>query len=228
MNRKDHNQYVLRNNYAECFIYNLKNEPAGSFLIDIEDIEQCKKHHWSIIESNNYKRVVTYINNKRIVLHKYIINYYGKNPIDHINRNTLDNRKSNLRIVTECENNANKDFKNIWQQKNGKYRVVIVRYGVRYHVGYFDTEEESIAARDAKLKEIANNAEADLQKYIDKGGFKATGISPSPSGKWRAFYGNMKTRKAIGTFETFELAKQAREEYINKVSQVNQELTVGG
>ena len=213
MNRKDHNQYVLHNDYAECFVYNLKNEPSGSFLIDTEDIEQCKKHRWSIIESNNYKRVVTYINNKRISLHKYVMDYYGKKPIDHINRNTLDNRKSNLRIVTECENNSNKDFKNIWQQKNGKYRVVIVRYGIRYHVGYFDTEEAALIARDKKLKEIEN--------YYKRGGFKQTGISPSPSGKWRAFYGSGKTRKAIGTFDTFELAKKAREEYITNTVNVS-------
>ena len=221
MNRKDHNQYVLQDDYAECFIYNLKNEPAGSFVIDIDDIDKCKKHRWSIIETKNYKRVVTYINNKRISLHKYIMDYYGKNPIDHINRNTLDNRKQNLRIVTDCENNANKDVKNIWKQKNGKYRVVVVRYGIRYHVGYFDTEEAALIARDKKIKEIEKYSDEQLKNYYQRGGFKQTGISPSPSGKWRVFYGYGKTRKAIGTFDTFELAKKAREEYITNIASIS-------
>ena len=70
-----------------------------------------------ISKTNNlpYKRV--YLNKKEYSAHRlaWFLHYgidpysYGEDKvIDHINRNTLDNRIKNLRIVTTRENNNNK------------------------------------------------------------------------------------------------------------------------
>ncbi len=47
----------------------------------------------------------------RLVAMTYIPNPEGKEEVDHINKNKMDNRVENLRWVTSAENKANAEFK---------------------------------------------------------------------------------------------------------------------
>jgi hypothetical protein len=66
---------------------------------------------------------------------------------DHINRNKLDNRRSNLRIVTKYESSQNRQFvddaKHYRVTRNGKFEVRISIKGVTVQVGTFATIEEA-------------------------------------------------------------------------------------
>ena len=78
------------------------------------------------------------------------------NTIDHINRDSLDNRISNLRVATMAEQNLNKECvinaKGYCFDK-GKWRASIKINGKRIHLGYFEKEEDaSIAYQTAKNK----------------------------------------------------------------------------
>jgi hypothetical protein len=88
------------------------------FVIDKEDfikINNIKLH----IQSVNYVAHSVYIddNKKEMYLHNIIMNRYGfpgkgaTETVDHINRNPLDNRKENLRIITQSEQNMNQTKK---------------------------------------------------------------------------------------------------------------------
>lgn len=109
-------------NFAVCYFDNYN----GFFIFDIEDYEQIKRYHWYAL--NNGKRVdpCTYINGRMVRLSRMLMNTPNNLQVDHINGNTNDLRKCNLRNCTSEENNRNKatvSQGNIKQDTNGKFII---------------------------------------------------------------------------------------------------------
>lgn len=82
--------------------------------------------------------------------------------VDHINRNGLDNRKENLRIVDRSQNACNskrrKDaslqYRGVKLNKtDGKFHARISINGKRRHLGSFNTLEEAAKAYDVAARE---------------------------------------------------------------------------
>jgi hypothetical protein len=91
----------------------------------------------------------------KIILHRLIINCSKGMVVDHINGDTLDNRRCNLRICSVKENNMNTKrskrnstgYKGVTFDKyHKKYRANIVKDGKRKLLGYFDDAEKAYAA----------------------------------------------------------------------------------
>jgi hypothetical protein len=89
-------------------------------------------------------------------LHRYLLGFPAMS-VDHIDGNTLDNRRSNLRIATPTLSNANTGvrsdstvgFKGV--RRNGKkFSAGVSIAGERIHLGTFDTPQEAALAYDAE------------------------------------------------------------------------------
>lgn len=86
------------------------------FTIDKEDEAKVRSRHWYAVTSGKYIGVHITIDNskKMLMLHNFVLDrfvFLGKGAtesVDHINRNGLDNRKSNLRVVSQSLQNVNK------------------------------------------------------------------------------------------------------------------------
>lgn len=137
---------------VECFNYD-------TFLIDKQDYEICKPYVWHInYDKTGYKSVTTKINGRMIKLHRLLLNCLdSKIEIDHINRDSTDNRRSNLRFANRSINNFNKSLqsnntsghKGIYKTKNyNKWLVQIGCDGKRYYIGSYNTLDEAIQARN--------------------------------------------------------------------------------
>jgi hypothetical protein len=78
--------------------------------------------------------------------------------VDHINHDTLDNRRENIRVATNAENCRNQRIRSdnktgfrgvVWREEMQKYRAHIRTNGVRVNLGHFDTAEDAALAYNA-------------------------------------------------------------------------------
>lgn len=94
-----------------------------------------------------------------IFLHRELANTPDGFFTDHINRNKLDNRRSNLRIATKSQNAMNSASRKSSSGKtgirikdNGKFTARITINRKELHLGVFNTFHEASLARDAASK----------------------------------------------------------------------------
>lgn len=168
----DPNKIIIHKDYAEIEIYNRQCEPIAYAKIDLDDVEKVKDYKWGM---DSYGYIVGSGNNCNIMLQSYIMNFKGNNKIlvDHKNRDKLDNRKQNLRIVTARLNAWNRT-----KQKNNTSGVTGVHFEKRIInnkqyicwlaiiankvIGRFKTKEEAILCR----KEAKERYTDELNKEV--------------------------------------------------------------
>lgn len=99
------------NNYNLTGEYGIGYTPKGeSFYFDLEDYDKIKDYCWSL---NDQGYVYTNIpkTRKRLAMHRLVMDVNDpKVQVDHIKHNITDNRKSQLRLVSNSQNNMNKSF----------------------------------------------------------------------------------------------------------------------
>ena len=133
-----------------------------SVLIDEDDFERVSQYNWGVINS----RGLIYIysgrgknsplgNGKILGIHRFIMNAPIGKVVDHINHNTLDNRKSNLRICTIGENAINRSpnkrgyskYKGVsWDTDCKKWTAVVSKNKKTVYKKRFKTEMEAAIA----------------------------------------------------------------------------------
>ena len=131
-------------------------------IVDDENYKLLNQSKWyALLGGSGYRAArkgkFYYENGKQIqpviLMHRLIMDTPDGIDVDHINHNTLDNRKSNLRNCLHSENSSNRK-KN--RTNRSKYKGVILRGGYilakiakdkkQIHLGYHKTEEEAAKA----------------------------------------------------------------------------------
>ena len=147
---------------------------------------------------------------------------HGTEPpemVDHINRDTLDNRVINLRAADRFINEHNRigprsDNKSGYRgvsycNRFGKWKAQIAANHKERILGYFDTREEaSDAYMTAKALLHPSAFTCDKQRSNNTSGYR--GVSPA-RGKWRARIRSNKEVYHLGTFDSPEAASEAYE-----------------
>ncbi|MCI0392234.1 MAG: HNH endonuclease [Acidobacteria bacterium] len=134
-------------------------------LIDDEDAERVLAHNWCARKDRGiWYAVRTYRRGQGtayMLMHRLILNAPPGMETDHINRNGLDNRRLNLRLVTTSQNQWNRarnfnnqtGFKGVcWHKRRKKFYAKTQQHGVALHIGSFDTAIEAARAYDATTR----------------------------------------------------------------------------
>lgn len=150
----DSNEYITDGGVVKIILKDKHCRPVGEAIIDLDDLDRCKAVKWYARKTKNGIYAIGTVASKKVFLHRFVLNYDGHDDVDHINRNTLDNRKSNLRIVPHQINAANNASTGVRRTPSGKYQAFICHNYKTLYLGSFASEEEAIEYRRNKKREL--------------------------------------------------------------------------
>ena len=150
-------------------VYQIPLSQGKVALVSPEDYHFLNQHKWcaQAAKHNHYAVRNAYIskgNYKRHHMHRVILSrmvgceLLRTEYCDHINGNGLDNRRENLRICTQTENNRNRrsqrgsssQYKGVgWYKPAMKWQSYIRVDGKQQNLGLFTSEIEAAKAYDA-------------------------------------------------------------------------------
>lgn len=141
-------------------------------IVDKEDFDELNKWKWNVTYGNkngkHYAKRAEYIGTfdgkkkvKTIRMHRELMNAPKGKVIDHINHNTLDNRKSNLRVVSQRQNCQNYEKKGTskypgvsWNSINKKWTAtILIKQNIK-NLGYFEDERDAAKAYEEACREL--------------------------------------------------------------------------
>lgn len=141
---EDRNEIIIDGDIAYVKLYDKHQTVAGVAKIDAEDVPKIRYIKWKL-SKNGYAMNSPKYKSGNIHMSRVIL---GTNQfVDHINHDTLDNRKSNLRIVTKSQNQMNSNYKGVTERKDGRFYAYIKLNQHLYHLGVYVDKEEALYAR---------------------------------------------------------------------------------
>ena len=137
----------------------------GQFaIVDDEDYDHLvARGKWHCTRSGYAVRTEKQLGRKvYIFMHRLIVNAPKNKVADHIDRNSLNNQRSNLRICTQAENSRNatlsknntSGFNGVtWCKSGKKWRVLIEVDRIKKNIGLFSCKVEAAKAyNEAAIK----------------------------------------------------------------------------
>lgn len=135
----------------------------GQFaIVDDEDFERVSQYNWHGAENNGSTHIYAAT---KLRMHRLIVDAPPGTMVDHINGDTLDNRRCNLRICTNAQNQQNTQsrggssrYKGVsFNKKYGKWLGAFMFEGRHYYCGYWETEDDAARAVDKKRGEVCGD-----------------------------------------------------------------------
>lgn len=223
-----HKTFPVGGKYAEKY--------GSTGICSAEDFDMISAHKWRWTPEGYLKG---YVNGKDVMISRFImrVDSTHQNYVDHVDSNTANNSRENLRLVTPAENSQNrkkrkkttsKYFGVSYNKAGKKFRSSIKFNGNNTHIGTFESEFEAAVAYDSF---VVNHSENLLQKlnFPDKIDEYKTSPTILQAKKKRKFFGVYEKQKPtrfvsqtqmngsskhIGSFKTETEAAKAYDKFV--------------
>ena len=151
--KSKNNIYDLESqDYGLCY----NEEMTCCWKFDKEDYYLIKDFYWN--SNDGYARATDVKNKCTIQMHRLIMGCerFDDTCVDHINHDIFDNRKCNLRICTNFQNNANKGLREdnssgvsgvVLDKRTNNWIAQILIDRKHIHLGVFKDKNDAIKAR---------------------------------------------------------------------------------
>jgi len=139
-----------------------KKVPLGNnqfAIVDDDDFEFVSRYKWHLqpYPTGDGGYAVA-----KMRMHRLIMNAPPDMVVDHINGDPLDNRRCNLRICTNAQNQQNTGSRGgssrhkgvSFNKKSGKWLGAFLFEGRRYYCGLWNNEDDAARAVDKKRGEV--------------------------------------------------------------------------
>lgn len=156
---RNKNSIIVYDTYTEI-ILEYKDGTKVPVKVDNEDVSDLLLFRWSRLNTKEnayaYTNIVVEGKQKAILMHKFILNYFGDLDIDHKNGDKFDNRKSNLRVCTHQNNGFNQKVRKNntsghkgvnWFKRDSNWEVKIMVDYKAIYLGRYKSLEEAIKVR---------------------------------------------------------------------------------
>lgn len=202
-------------------------------LVDKDVYDRVKDKRWRKSTDGYVVRYASFTEeeSRKKYLHREVLKARKNDIIDHISRDKLDNRKSNLRLVTTSQNGMNRGvnynsetgFKGSTIER-GRYVSKITNEGAIEYIGTFLTAEDAAKAYNVKAEEYfgeyaclndVNHEGFDIEKERTKSHGKYRGVCyHKRDKKWQASRSHKGKKHYIGQYDCKIEAAKAYDNYI--------------
>lgn len=164
---KDYQLLKLEDEHGIYYKGKITNRKGEEFIIYVDEKgkELLESNNWSAHKCGNtyYLERADYSTGKKktVLFHREISNCDPKLDVDHIDRNSLNNRVYNLRCVTRSINLKNKSKQSnntsgyigvSFNKKSNKWKAEIQINGKRKRLGLFNCKKEAAIAYNKEAK----------------------------------------------------------------------------
>ena len=139
-----------------------RNHPNTFAMVDDEDFDSLNQWKWG---NRTKKRETSYAvrhvghgkKQKTILMHRQLLNPEKNQLVDHIDRNGLNNQRSNIRVCSIQQNsynirpkrNGSSRYKGVYWSKVGKVWIAKIKANNKnIQLGRFNDEAEAAKVRD--------------------------------------------------------------------------------
>ena len=133
-------------------------------LVDDEDFWTLAEFHWYCMKNGtNGYYAIRRENTETIYMHRLIMGAASDQEVDHKDGDGLNNRRSNLRLCSHGENMMNRALygnnksgaTGVWWVPHAqKWRARVILNRKSHYLGYFDSFEAAVAARDKEAARL--------------------------------------------------------------------------